>query len=162
MYEQIQSILTLIATAMEVGFGLWFAIAFPLYCWKNTDASSWMPSATVEAVQSEEPKATSSMEEGNETKEIERTQGLNQKVMQDVEEKTTIAEGDQQMPRLDLRTIEILRTPKKVAVKVSALDALKIQVPKTIRRHSVLGYASFYIQDLQKVFEVLLPEGESI
>ncbi|MCY6493969.1 hypothetical protein [Leptolyngbya sp. GGD] len=162
MYEQIQSILTLISTAMEVGFVLWFASAFPIYCWKNTETSSSVQLATVEAVQSDELAASIQTEGDHETRDIERTKDLDQKVTQDVEEKTTIAESGQQMPRLDLRTIEILRTPKKVAVKVSALDALKIQVPKTIRRHSVLGYASFYIQDLQKVFEVLLPEGESI
>jgi hypothetical protein len=62
-------------------------------------------------------------------------------------------------PPLDLSGVHLLRTKTKVAVKASDLT---IPVPPSIRTRKVRGHDSFYLCDLQTVFDVTLSEGMNL
>ncbi len=168
MYNQAQSVLTDLAIVMEVGFALWFMIAFPLYCWKKAGESLMqkaaemegsnqaatavevMPTATTQKEGSNRKKPEASKAKGNEGEKS----GLKDQV-------TSAIDQPSERVTLDLSSVEFLTTPTKVAVKVEDIPD-NVQVPRSVRRKRVKGIESFYIRDLSRVFDVVLPQGMNL
>lgn len=161
--QQVQDLLTQVLVALEVGFCVWFLLAFPAYAWEragqrvakraNVELNASPAIVGVEQGHALSVQDTTENQASSSPTPASVGQGINQ-------EETSLPVQDAAivaLPAIDLTEVPLFRTHGKRAVRLSDIQAA--DVPSQIRRRTVRGQPGVYVDDLRPFFEIILPEA---